>query len=137
MGVPRGAALALKGSIGVEPAAGPQVAGGAGERPLRRSPGRDVDHVAADHGVDRPFQRPGRRGHVDVERRAQVGAARRPTVTPDAAAMRRGGIAPLPNAVWEGGGEVEPVLAGASGQLQDGYLPWPPAGTTRRAEEGK
>ncbi len=87
-------AIAHIGTIGIKHAAGRQQLSGTCEKPSRRAPRRDMDHINADYGIgfiDGPVRRAG----VDIERGPDIGQAAGGCPGIDAGAGPRAWIARL------------------------------------------
>ena len=94
------AAVLLERPVEIEHAVGGEQPRGAGHQPLRRRPRRNVDHVDRHDGVGMRH-RPGRRGHVEFDRRAQVGRVRGRAMGRDARQRLGIDVGRLPDEVRE------------------------------------
>ena len=117
-------AAALERTVDEQAAAVAQEAAGAGEQILRHRPRRNVQHVDAQHGGERPAAplarpRPVRIGKIDALRRAQVRKPRLRAPGGDAGKMRVVEIARPPGQLRRAAGEFDGVLAGAAAEFQD------------------
>ena len=113
-----GAVAAEEGAVVEEGGSWFEAAGGALEQGEAGLPGGDVDHVAGVDGVD---LRDGPVALVDVELEGgkEVGEGGLGGPGGDAGEVCGVGFAGLPAQVGEGGGEVDGLLAGAAGNLEE------------------
>ena len=124
-------AVLLERPVEIEHAAGSEQPRRAGHQALRRRPWRNVDHVDRHHGVG-ARHRPGRRRHVELDRRAQVGRVRRRAMGFDARERVGIDVGRLPGEVRQVRGEIGRMLAGAARDLQHG-----PCGRQDPAQHGE
>jgi len=110
----------------------PENASGSGQQAPAARPRRDVDHIGGENRIDVLGDRPGVRGDVEVQRRAQVGDVRGLGPGFDRGAAVRVGLGRLPRQAGEAGREIGGVLAAAGADLdhQPGF--WKHALKNRR-----